>query len=68
MQPDPIVLKLSQKIRKKIKDQDTRRRDFLRDSAPKNSKFHRLELFLFLLYFSYSHKNPKKFALVLFDF
>jgi len=66
---DQIAPKLAQKIRrKKIKNQDSRRRDFLRDSAPQNPKFHRLDLFLFFFNFSYYQKNSKKFALVLFDF
>lgn len=39
-----IALKLSQKVlRKMIKDQHFQRRVLLQDSAPKNSKFHRLD-------------------------
>jgi len=53
---------------KKFKDRDTLRRDFLQDSAPQNSKFHRLDPFFICFNFSYSQKKPKKIALVLFDF
>jgi len=63
---DRIAPKLPQKIRKKFKDHDSPRKDFLRDSAPQNPKFHRLDPFFFN--FSYSLKNLKKFALVLFYF
>jgi len=67
-----IAPKHPQQIRKKekkIKDQDSPRRDFLRDSSSQNPKFHRLDPFyIFYFYFSYTQKNPKKFELVLFDF
>jgi len=60
---------ISIKNQKKFKDRDSHRKDFLRDSAPQNPKFHRLDqFFIFFNFFSYSQKNSKKFALVLFDF
>ena len=62
---DRIAPKLPQK---KFKDHDSPRMDFLQDSAPQNPKFHRLDPFLIFFNFSYSQKNLKKFALVLFDF
>ena len=65
---DRIAPKLPQKIRKKFKDHDSPRKDFLRDSAPQNPKFHRLDQFFIFKVFLHSHKNSKKFALVLFDF
>jgi len=55
---DRIAPKLSQKIRKNL----------LRDSAPQNPKFHRLDSFLIFFNFSYSQENLKKNALFLFDF
>ena len=58
----------SPKNQKKFKDRDSLRTDFLRDSAPQNPKFHRLDQFFIFFNYSYSQKNPKKFALFLFDF
>jgi len=45
---------------KKFKDHDSRRRDFLLDSAPQNPKFHRLDpFFIFLKFFIFSKKSEK---------
>ena len=55
---------LKNQKKKKIKDQDCCRRNFLRDSAPQIPKINRLDPFFI---FSYSQKNSKIFALVLFD-
>jgi len=65
---DQIALKLPHKIRKNLNDRDSLRRNFLWDSAPKHLKFHCLDPFFIFFNYSYSQKNLKKIALVLFDF
>ena len=65
---DRIAPKLPKKITKNSRIMTNVERDFLRSSAPRNPKFHRLDPFFIFFNSSYSQKNPNFFALVLFDF
>jgi len=62
----PKLLRKSEE--KKIKDQDSFRRDFLRDSAPQNPKSHCLDPFFIFFIFHILKKIRKKIASILFDF
>jgi len=63
-----IALKLPQKIRKNSRTMTPVEGTSYETPPLQKPKFHRLDPFFIFFNYSYSQKNPKKFALVLFDF